>query len=146
MRKFEIVSDYINEDVMLPERASNESAGYDIASLYEETIKPGEIVMVKTGLKVLIPSGEALFIFPRSSLGLRKSLMLSNSVGVIDADYYNNENNEGHIMIPLYNFGTEDVTVEKGERVAQGIFMNYFKTTDDDAYAKRSGGFGSTGK
>lgn len=146
MRKFEIVSDYINEDVMLPERASNESAGYDIASLYEVTIKPGEIVMVKTGLKVSIPSGEALFIYPRSSLGIRKGLMLSNSVGVIDADYYNNENNEGHIMIPLYNFSSKEVKVEKGERVAQGIFMNYFKTTDDDVDTKRAGGFGSTGK
>lgn len=146
MRKFEIVSTYKNEDVKLPIRQTAHSAGYDLASIKEIVIKPGEIQMIPTGLKAQIPEHEALFIYPRSSLGLKKHLMMSNGVGVVDADYYNNPKNEGHLMVPLYNFGDKDVVVEKGERVAQGIFMSYEKTVDDvSADIKRSGGFGSSG-
>ena len=92
-----------------------------------------------------MPETEALFVFPRSSLALKKHLTMSNNVGVVDSDYYNNENNEGHIMVPLLNFGKNEVEVLKGERVAQGIFMAYRVTTDDDAGKERTGGFGSSG-
>lgn len=146
MRKFEIVTAYKKDDVKLPVRQTAHSAGYDLASIKEVVIKPGEIQMIPTGLKVQIPDDEALFIYPRSSLGIKKHLMMSNGVGVVDADYYNNPNNEGHLMVPLYNFGQQDVVIEKSERVAQGIFMSYKKTIDDiSADKKRTGGFGSSG-
>lgn len=147
MRKFEVIKAYQSYDILVPQRATKHSAGYDIASIEDVEINPGEIKMIPTGLKVLIPDNEALYIFPRSSLGIKKGLMMSNSVGVIDADYYNNEDNEGHIMIPLYNFSDKLVKVSKGERVAQGIFMNYQKTVDDDPdHSARLGGFGSSDK
>lgn len=147
MRKFEIVKAYQDVEVLVPQRQTKHSAGYDLASVEDVEIQPGEIKMIPTGLKVLLPDNEALLIFPRSSLGIKKGLMMSNSVGVIDSDYYNNENNEGHIMVPLYNFSTKKVTVSKGERVAQGIFINYLQTIDDDPnHTVRLGGFGSSDK
>ncbi|MFA6800990.1 MAG: dUTP diphosphatase [Acholeplasmataceae bacterium] len=146
MRKFEVVTTFENQNVLLPKRQTTHSAGYDLASILDVMIEPGEIKMIPTGLKVKLPGDEALFIFPRSSLGIKKQLMMSNSVGVIDADYYNNPNNEGHIMVPLLNFGKEACKIEKGERVAQGIFMAYYKTDDDDTKQnERLGGFGSSG-
>ncbi len=147
MRKFEIVKAYQDVEVLVPQRQTKHSAGYDLASIEDVEINPGEIKMIPTGLKVLLPDNEALLIFPRSSLGIKKGLMMSNSVGVIDSDYYNNENNEGHIMIPLYNFSNKKVTVSMGERVAQGVFINYLQTIDDDPnHTVRLGGFGSSDK
>lgn len=145
MRKFEIVNQYQNESIEIPRRQTTLSAGYDLASIEQVTIKPGEIVFIKTGLKVKLGDNEVLLVYPRSSLGIKKQLMMSNGVGVIDADYYNNENNEGHIMIPLYHFGTKEVVIEKGERVAQGIFQTFLKTEDDAPLSQaRQGGFGSS--
>ena len=90
---------------------------------------------------------ETLLIFARSSLGLKKGLMLSNSVGVIDSDYFNNDNNEGHIIFPLYNFKNKTVKVLKGEKICQGIFVKYLKTSDDKPLNNnRVGGFGSSDK
>ncbi len=147
MRRFERVSTFEHLKPKLPQRQTAHSAGYDLASLEEVMIKPGEIQMIPTGIKVKLPNDEALFIYPRSSLGIKKHLMMSNSVGVVDADYYNNDHNEGHIMIPLLNFGVEPVTIAAGERVAQGVFMRFMKTTDDEAAnSTRLGGFGSSGK
>src|SRR5690554_6192464 len=146
MRKFEIVTLFKDQGINIPKRATKHSAGYDIESAKDYTIKPGEIQMIDTGLKVDMKENEALMIYPRSSLGLKKGLIMSNAVGIIDKDYYNNPNNEGHIMIPLYNFGKVDAIVLKGERVAQGIFQNYLVTSDDDATNERTGGFGSSGK
>ncbi len=145
MRKFYVIEKFKHLGISLPQRQTNSSAGYDLAICEEATINPGEIVLVKTGLKVQMPSDEVLLVFPRSSLGIKKGLTMANNVGVIDADYYNNKNNEGHIMIPILNFGKESVTLEKDERVAQGIFIKYFKTDDDENIEiKRSGGFGSS--
>lgn len=145
MRKFYVIEKFKHLGVTLPVRQTNKSAGYDLAICEEATIKPGEIVLVKTGLKVQMPSDEVLLVFPRSSLGIKRGLTMANNVGVIDADYYNNPNNEGHIMVPLLNFGKESVTLEKDERVAQGIFIKYFKTDDDlNIEVERSGGFGSS--
>ena len=146
MRKFEIVKQYKDEKIPLPQRATSKSAGYDLASTEKITIKPGEIKLVPTGLKVLMPKDEVLLIFPRSSLAIKKGLMMSNGVGVIDADYYYAQN-DGHISIPLYNIKNEEVVIEKGERIAQGIFTKYFKVNNDQPLTKtRNGGFGSTGK
>lgn len=145
MRKFHIIEKYRDESPVLPRRQTLKSGGYDLSSLYEVTIKPKEIVMIETGLKVEIPSDEVMLVFPRSSLGIKKGLMMANNVGVVDSDYYNTPSNEGHLMIPLYNFRDEAVTVQKGERIAQGIFIKYETTVDDHPINElRNGGFGST--
>ncbi|MGA0351676.1 MAG: dUTP diphosphatase [Acholeplasmataceae bacterium] len=147
MRKFEMVSTFKALEPNLPKRQTMHSAGYDLASIEAVTIHPGEIVMIKTGLKVKIPEHEALFVYPRSSLGIKKGLMMSNGVGVVDADYYNNDHNEGHIMVPLFNFSQKPAMIAKGERVAQGIFQPYYKTSDDEPVDQiREGGFGSSTK
>ena len=147
MRKFEVINDYLDKDIKIPERATKTSAGYDLASAEDVLIKPKEIVLIKTGLKVSIPKDEVLLVFPRSSLAMKRGLMMSNGVGVVDADYYNNNDNEGHLMIPLINFTDHDVLVERGERVAQGIFVKYGTTADDVSSDElRKGGFGSSGQ
>ena len=147
MRKFEVVTKFINQGVIIPSRATDHSAGYDLASIEDVTIQPSEIKLIPTGLKVLMGKNEALFVFPRSSLAIKKGLMMSNSVGVIDADYYGNKDNEGHIMIPIINIKSQPVTIIKGERIAQGIFLSYLKTEDDFAgTVSRLGGFGSSGE
>lgn len=146
MRKFEVITTYQNEGINIPKRATKFSAGYDIESAEDLVIKPGEIIKVKTGLKVEIPSDEVLLIYPRSSLGIKKGLITSNAVGVVDSDYYNNPDNEGHLMIPLLNFSKVDVQIIKGERIAQGIFQKFYLTDDDSVEATRTGGFGSSGK
>ena len=87
---------------------------------------------------------EALFLFNRSSGPFKKGLVMANSVGVVDSDYYNNEDNDGHIMFAFYNFFSEDVLIKKGERIGQGVFQPYFKTDDDEVSSSRMGGFGST--
>lgn len=146
MRKFEIAKGFEHMGVVIPKRATTKSAGYDLSSIEDVVIKPHQIKLVKTGLKVMIPDDEALFVFPRSSLAIKKGLMMSNSVGVIDADYYGNPDNDGLIMVPLINILEEDVMIQKGERIAQGIFMKYEVTHDDEPLKIiRQGGFGSSG-
>ena len=146
MRKFEIITKFKAMNPIIPKRATEGSAGYDLSSIEDVTIMPQEIKLIPTGLKVLMPKNEALFVFPRSSLAIKRGLMMSNSVGIIDADYYNNSDNEGHIMVPLVNMRNEPVQIQKGERIAQGIFLQYQKTTDDETEnITRLGGFGSSG-
>ena len=146
MRKFEIITKFKHLNPIIPKRATEGSAGYDLSSIEDITINPQEIKLIPTGLKVLMPKNEALFVFPRSSLAIKKGLMMSNSVGVIDADYYGNNDNEGHIMVPLINIKNEPVQILKGERIAQGVFIQYQKTTDDETdNITRLGGFGSSG-
>lgn len=146
MRRFEIVTKYKNQGVIIPKRATENSAGYDLASIEEIIIEPGEIKMIPTGLKVIMPKTEALFIFARSSLSIKKGLMMSNSVGVVDSDYYGNPDNEGHLMVSLINVRDTPATILKGERIAQGIFLRYEKTSDDETDGLiRLGGFGSSG-
>ncbi len=144
IRGFENIS-YIKGGV-IPTRATSKSAGYDFATVETVTINPGEVVLVKTGIKAYMPDNEVLQLFVRSSLGFKRHLRLANSVGIIDADYYNNPDNEGHIMIPLHNFGSTTQTIEANERIAQGIFSRYYTTDDDQTQTARSGGFGSTTK
>jgi dUTP pyrophosphatase len=145
MRTFEKVS-YMNEkDIVLPQRQTLLSAGYDVSSYEDVIIQPGEIKLIPTGLKVKLGDAEVLLIYSRSSLAIKKGLMMSNGVGVIDADYYNNDQNEGHIMIPLYNFKNEPVKISKFERIAQGVFQTYLKTEEDQPISvQRKGGFGSS--
>lgn len=144
-RGFEIVTGY-EDEAIIPKRATAMSSGYDFATIEDVTIKPGETVLVKTGIKAYMLEDEVLKLYVRSSLGFKRNLRLANSVGIIDADYYNNEGNEGHIMIALHNFGKEYQVIVKGERIAQGIFEKYLTIDGDIESTKRTGGIGSTSK
>lgn len=144
MRKFEKVSRI--EDVKLPERSTKNSAGYDFFNPNKVVCKSHEITMIPTGIKAQFPEDEALFLFNRSSNPKKKGLIILNGVGVVDSDYYNNADNEGEMAFVFYNMLNEDVTLEAGEKLGQGIFMKYAKVDNDTAEAKRTGGFGSTGK
>ncbi len=146
LRGFEVITAYEDKDISLPIRKTTESAGYDIASAEDIVLEPGKMTLVPTGLKAFMGIGEYLAIFIRSGISIRNSLMLVNGAGIIDSDYYNNEENEGHILIAMFNAGNEPFTINKGDRVAQGIFMNYLLVADDEATGVRTGGIGSTGQ
>jgi len=130
--------------VMLPKRATEGSAGYDFYLPYDLTIKPNESVKVYTGIRAKIDPSYVLMMFPRSGLGTKYHLMLDNTVGVIDSDYYN-ALNEGHIIISLTNHSDKILELKRGDRFAQGVFLKFGITTDDDAKGDRLGGHGSTG-
>lgn len=161
-RGFEIVSKFKKKDINLPVRKTNVSAGYDFEAA-ESLIVPSiwkvlaEKVFVgeATGLKAtLIPTGiksymlddEYLQLSIRSGTALKTGLILANGVGIVDSDYYNNPDNEGHIMFPVHNLGFKDKLIKKGERIGQGLFLNYLKADDDMSDGVRTGGFGSTDK
>lgn len=131
--------------IKLPRRATSGSAGYDIFAPFEITLKAGETVKIPTGIRVKIEDGWFLSLYPRSGLGFKFRLQLDNTVGIIDSDYYNAEN-EGHIMVKLTNDTREGKTVQiaAGAGFVQGIFLEYGITEDDDADGERIGGFGST--
>lgn len=131
--------------IILPRRATSGSAGYDFFATEDFSLAAGETVKIATGVRVKIADGWALLVYPRSSLGFKYRLTLNNTVGVIDADYYNADN-EGHIFIKMTNCGDKTLTVEKGKAFAQGIFTPFGITTDDDCAASRTGGLGSTDK
>ncbi len=135
----------IYEDILLPKRATSGSAGYDFFAPEEYQVKAKETVLIPTGIRVKIDEGWVLKIYPRSSLGFKYRLTLNNTVGIIDSDYYYSEN-EGHIFIKLTNCGDKDLVIEKGRAFAQGVFIEYGITYDDDATAIRTGGLGSTDK
>jgi dUTP pyrophosphatase len=146
LRGFEVVSDWQGQGINLPRRRTAASAGYDIEAAADMVVKKGAAVLVPTGLKAYMQPDEVLTLNIRSSMAVKHGLLLSNSVGIIDADYYNNPDNEGHIMVALTNLGQNDFVINKGDRIAQGIFLTYL-TSDDAAGegAVRQGGFGSTG-
>ena len=134
------------ESVKLPARATKYSAGYDIYSVIDFTLEPGQGIKLPSGIKVQMDSDKFLAVFPRSGLGFKYRLMLDNTVGIIDADYYNNSKNEGHMFVKITNSGNKTLVVKKGEAICQGIFTQYFITADDTASAERAGGLGSTSK
>ena len=140
--KFERVAAY--PDVNLPKRATKGAAGYDFECAVDTTCPAHEITLIPTGIKAQIDNGYYLQIAVRSSTPKKKGLMLANSVGIIDEDYYNNPDNEGHIMFQVYNYTNNDVTIPAGERIGQGVFVKYYITDDDIAEGFRTGGFGST--
>ena len=137
----------VYEGIKLPRRATAGSAGYDFFAPYAVTLAPGETVKIPTGVRVWIEDGWVLKIYPRSGLGFKYRLQLKNTVGIIDSDYYNSDN-EGHIFIKITNDSNEGKTLEipAGTGFAQGIFVEYGITLDDDADEVRNGGFGSTDK
>ena len=133
-------------DVPLPRRATAGSAGYDFVSPLEVTIPAGGTALIPTGVRAEMEPGWVLMLFPRSSLGFRHCLRLANTVGVIDSDYAFAKN-EGHIMVKLRNPLETPVTIGRGERFCQGVFLPYGTAEEDEnAFEVRSGGMGSTGK
>lgn len=143
-RGFEKVSGY--EYVNLPQRKTKQSAGYDIESAVNVVINPGETKLIPTGIKAYMDENEWLGIYIRSSIAVKYGIILANSVAVIDSDYYNNPDNEGHLMLPIRNVSKDVCKIRKGDRIAQGIFHQYYKVDNDSADGDRTGGIGSTGK
>ena len=137
---------YHHKPTFLPTRATAKSAGHDFFLKEDITIKPGKAVFQYTDVKCKLNRDEVLLLFVRSSIGIKKHLMLANGTGVIDADYYNNPDNDGNIGLALYNYGTEPVTLAEGTRVMQGVTVDYQIAENDNAMGNRSGGFGSTGR
>ncbi len=137
----------IYDEIKLPCRATKGSAGYDFFSPIDFTLKPGETIKIPTGIRVFIEPDWVLNIFPRSGLGFKFRLQMNNTVGIIDSDYFNSDN-EGHIFVKLTNDTNEGktVSVAKGTGMVQGIFMQYGITIDDNVVQIRNGGFGSTTK
>ncbi|MBQ9035958.1 MAG: dUTP diphosphatase [Erysipelotrichaceae bacterium] len=133
------------DSIELPKRATKGSAGYDFHMPFEMTINPGETYKIPTGIRSEIADGWVLQIFPRSSLGFKYKLQLDNTVGIIDSDYYHADN-EGHIIIKVTNNSDKVLELKQGDRFAQGIFIPYGITVDDDSNEERTGGFGSTNK
>ena len=131
--------------ITLPKRATSGSAGYDFFAPDSFTLNPNETIKIPTGIRVSIDEGWVLKIYPRSSLGFKYRLTLNNTVGIIDIDYYYAEN-EGHIFIKMTNCGDTPLSVEKGKAFAQGVFVEYGITVDDECDNVRTGGFGSTDK
>lgn len=173
IRGFEVVTKYEGKDITLPQRATKGSAGYDIAAAVD-TLIPSiwnvlsknagvaameenkvvdknkeylKSILVPTGIKAYMPEDEYLMLVNRSSNPLKNHLSLPNGIGIIDSDYYNNENNEGEIFVQLINYGLEDYTIKKGDRIAQGVFTPYYTVDgESDNLGSRIGGFGSSGK
>ena len=150
LRGFEIAHGYEDKGINLPVRKTKYSAGYDIEAAEDITIMPYESThkpeLVKTGLKAYMQDDEVLMLYNRSSNPKKKGLILANSVGVVDKDYYGNQDNDGHIMFAFYNIKDEDVTIKKGDAIGQAVFQKYFVTDEDEAEGERMGGFGSTNK
>lgn len=156
MRKFEKISlkQFIKDtgltekeynEITLPHRATPQSAGYDFHILEDLTLKPGEIKKVPTAIKANMNSDEVLMIYIRSSLGFKYNMRMCNQTGIIDSDYYNNKDNEGHIFIAIQNEGQKTVNLKANDRFAQGIFMKYLTTdNEEEITSTRTGGIGST--
>ena len=149
-RGFEVAKGFENAGINLPVRKTAHSAGYDVEAAEDCIIpafKPGQKpTLVKTGLKAYCMEDEFYMLCNRSSYPGNRGLVMANSVGIIDADYYGNEDNDGHFMYSFYNFFDHDVEIKKGDVIGQVIFMKFLKVDDDNATGTRKGGFGSTSK
>ena len=147
-RGFEIAKGWEDKGINLPVRKTKYSAGYDVEAA-EDTVIPSfkkgmAPTLIKTGLKAYCQDDEVLYLYNRSSNKKKKGLILANSVGVIDKDYYGNPDNDGNIMFAFFNFKDEDILIKKGEAIGQGVFQKYLIVDDDKAEGERTGGFGST--
>lgn len=130
--------------IVLPCRATKGAAGYDFVTPIPICLAPGESITVPTGIRAKIDAGVVLMLYPRSGLGFKYSMRLSNTTGVIDSDYYFADN-EGHILVRIENGSGKTLILNPGDRFCQGVFMPFYITYDDEAEKSRTGGFGSTG-
>lgn len=137
----------VYDGIKLPKRATKGSAGYDFFAPFDFKLAPGETIKIPTGIRAEMEEDWVLKLYPRSGLGFKYRLQMNNTVGIIDSDYFYSDN-EGHIFIKITNDTNEGKTVEvaAGTGFAQGIFLEYGITVDDDADGVRNGGFGSTTK
>ncbi len=135
----------VYDGIVMPKRATTGSAGYDFRTTVDFKLMPGESIKIPTGIRVRMREDYFLMIAPRSGLGFKYRLQLNNTVGIIDSDYYMSEN-EGHIFVKITNDSKEGKAVElkRNDAFAQGIFLKYGITEDDDAQSLRTGGIGST--
>ena len=151
VRGFEVVKNEARKtegNVTLPKRSTSGSAGYDFYLPYDVTIKPHSCSgIIPTDVKAYMQEGEVLLLYVRSSVGIKKGLVLANGTGVIDKDYYSNLDNDGNIGICLRNIGDQTVSFNEGDRIAQGIIERYYIISNDAPVNEvRNAGFGSTGK
>lgn len=148
-RGFEIAKGYEDKDIHLPVRKTKNSAGYDVEAAEDVVIPPFKFGMkptlIPTGLKAYCQEDEFYMLVNRSS-GPKKGFIMANSIGIIDADYYGNETNDGHFYFQYYNFKDEDLVIKKGDVIGQVIFQKYLTVDNDSAEGVRTGGFGSTSK
>lgn len=155
IRGFEVCTGYEDKEINLPIRQTKHAVGYDIEAA-EETIVPamfksvrnGENIkptFVKTGVKAYFQTDEVMYLYNRSSGPSKKGLVLANSVGVVECDYYSNPSNDGEILFAFYNFTNEDVIIQKEERIGQAVFQKFLVVDNDQSEGDRLGGYGSTG-
>lgn len=148
-RGFEIAKGWEDKDIHLPIRKTKNSAAYDIEAAEDTVIppyKPGDKpILVATGLKAYCQDDEWYMLANRSS-GPKKGLIMASGIGIIDADYYENETNDGHFYFQYYNFLNEDLVIKKGDCIGQVVFMKFLTIDNDKAEGKRTGGFGTTDK
>lgn len=149
LRGFEVVRDDMRKtegDIKLPTRATAQSAGYDFYLPCDVIILPySSTGIIPTDVKAYMQEGEVLMLYIRSSIGIKKGIVLSNNTGVIDCDYFSNPDNDGNIEVALRNESDETVTLHKGERIMQGVFIKYLVADGDEATETRNGGFGHSG-
>ncbi len=150
VRGFEVAKGFEDKNINLPVRKTKYSAGYDVEAA-EDCVIPAykfgqKPTLVKTGIKAYMPEDEFLMLCNRSSNPFKKGLVLANSIGVIDCDFYENPDNDGAFMYAFYNFLDKDLEIKKGDIIGQAIFQKYYVADSDEAEGKRMGGFGSTNK
>ena len=133
------------ESLRLPKRATKGRAGYAFFAPFSFSLPPGSTIKIPTGIRAKMEEDWVLQLFPRSGLGFKFRLQLNNTVGIIDSDYFNSDN-EGHIFAKITNDSNEGKTIDiaAGTGFLQGIFLPYGITVDDEADGIRNGGFGST--
>lgn len=146
MRRFEVVSRCKDMNVKLPKRKTKKSAGYDFFAVEDFTLYPNKLCIVPTGVKAYMEDDEVLYLHIRSSVAFKRGVRMLNSIGVIDADFVDNPDNEGEISLGLLSHNDDIVHIQKGERIAQGVFHKFLITDDDNAEGQRVGGIGSTDK
>ena len=148
-RGFEVVKDEFRKtkgEIKLPHRSTAFSAGHDFYLPEDVTIPAhGASEAIPTDVKAYMKDGEVLMLYVRSSIGIKKGLVLANGTGIIDKDYYSNESNDGNICLALRNETDHDITLKAGERIMQGVFIPYLIADDDNTTETRTGGVGSTG-
>ena len=135
----------VYNEISLPKRSTKYSAGHDIKIPFKYILRPNETVKIPTGIRCKMDDEYVMFVFPRSSLGIKKNMVITNTVGVIDSDYYDADN-EGHIFICIKNCGNETIKFEQNDAITQAVFVPFGVADDDEITTERTGGIGSTGK